>query len=80
MTTFTLGHQLKLDSLEHTQPHLDRLRQLGPNVEEVRFGGNTLGIEACEGVAKELEDKRELRVSSTDRPFGRRRGLSDPST
>ncbi|EGU12512.1 putative Ran GTPase activator [Rhodotorula toruloides ATCC 204091] len=63
MTTFTLGHQLKLDSLEHTQPHLDRLRQLGPNVEEVRFGGNTLGIEACEGVAKELEDKRELRIA-----------------
>ncbi|BGP29835.1 Ran GAP Rna1 [Rhodotorula toruloides] len=63
MTTFALGHQLKLDSLEHTQPHLDRLRQLGPNVEEVRFGGNTLGIEACEGVAKELEDKRELRIA-----------------
>ncbi|BGP22592.1 ran GTPase-activating protein 1 [Rhodotorula toruloides] len=63
MTTFTLGHQLKLDSLEHTQPHLDRLRQLGPDVDEVRFGGNTLGVEACEGVAKVLEDKRELRIA-----------------
>jgi hypothetical protein len=41
-------------------------------VHEVRFGGNTLGIEACEGVAKELEDKRELRVS---RPVHRERGV-----
>ena len=58
-----VGKQLKLDDAAAVQPYLDQLAAL-PDVEEVRFGGNTLGIQACEAIAKELESKRKLRVSS----------------
>lgn len=63
-----MGKQLKLDDADAVRPYLDQLAKL-ENVEEVRFGGNTLGVEACEAIAKELESKRNLRV--------RRRLLSD---
>lgn len=68
-----VGQQLKLDDAAAVQPYLDQLRTL-PDVEEVRFGGNTLGVQACEAIAKELESKRNLRVSRSllrrvERPF-----------
>lgn len=63
-----VGKQLKLDDAAAVQPYLDQLASL-PDVEEVRFGGNTLGIQACEAIAKELESKRNLRVSSAHSPF-----------
>ena len=62
MTLFSLvGQQLKLDTLEQTQPYLDLLRDI-PDLKEVRFGGNTLGVAACEAIAKALEDKHQLEV------------------
>ncbi|GAA6003317.1 hypothetical protein JCM10207_001859 [Rhodosporidiobolus poonsookiae] len=57
-----VGKQLKLDSLADIQPYLDQIEAV-PDLEEVRFGGNTLGVEACEGLAKVLEGKRKLRIA-----------------
>lgn len=74
-----VGKQLKLDDAAAVQPYLDQLAAL-PDVEEVRFGGNTLGIQACEAIAKELESKRSLRVSSRSPPRRRRVERSLTST
>lgn len=61
-TVYSLqGLVLKFDTLESIQPYLDQLEQV-PDLREVRFGGNTLGVEACEGVAKVLENKKSLQV------------------
>jgi hypothetical protein len=57
-----LGKQLKLDDAASIQPYLDQIHAI-PDLEEVRFGGNTLGIEACEALAKTLESKKNLKVS-----------------
>ncbi|GJN88790.1 hypothetical protein Rhopal_001759-T1 [Rhodotorula paludigena] len=57
-----VGRQLKLDSLDQTQPFLDEIAQVD-GLDEVRFGGNTLGVDACEGVARALEKKHSLRVA-----------------
>ncbi|GAA5843864.1 hypothetical protein JCM9279_000171 [Rhodotorula babjevae] len=57
-----VGQQLKLDTLEQTQPYLDLLRDI-PDLKEVRFGGNTLGVAACEAIAKALEDKHQLETA-----------------
>lgn len=65
-----VGKQLKLDDADAVRPYLDQLAQL-PDVEEVRFGGNTLGVQACEAIAKELESKRSLRVRPPSSPVER---------
>ncbi|GAA5839783.1 hypothetical protein JCM3766R1_004613 [Sporobolomyces carnicolor] len=62
-TVYSLqGLVLKFDTLESIQPYLDQLEQV-PDLREVRFGGNTLGVEACEGVAKVLENKKSLQIA-----------------
>lgn len=61
-TVYSLqGFVLKFDDLASIQPYLDELDKV-ENLEEVRFGGNTLGVEACEGVAKVLLTKKSLKV------------------
>jgi Ran GTPase-activating protein 1 len=64
-TSFSIkGKGLKLTSAADIQPYIDELVALGPDVEEVHLGGNTLGIEACESLAKVLEGLKKLKVSS----------------
>ncbi|GAA5865822.1 hypothetical protein JCM8547_005724 [Rhodosporidiobolus lusitaniae] len=57
-----VGKQLKLDDAQSIQPYLDEIDAI-PDLEEVRFGGNTLGIGACEALAKTLESKKQLRIA-----------------
>jgi hypothetical protein len=52
---------LKLDTAADVEPHIRALRDM-KDVEEVRFLGNTLGVEACEAIAKVLEEKKSLKV------------------
>ncbi|KAL8284096.1 hypothetical protein RQP46_004845 [Phenoliferia psychrophenolica] len=56
------GLTLKFDSLASIQPYLDQLHQVA-SLEEVRFGGNTLGIDACAGVGDALSTKHGLKVA-----------------
>ena len=55
------GKGLKLTTAEDIEPHIKALKE-NDAVEEVRFLGNTLGIEACEALAKVLETKKSLKV------------------
>jgi len=62
---FTLeGKSLKLDTAADIEPHLKDL-VASNDVEEARFQGNTLGVEACEALAKVLETKKTLQVCCT---------------
>jgi Ran GTPase-activating protein 1 len=59
---FTLeGKGLKLDTAAHAEPHLKALQAMS-DVEQVSFGGNTLGVEACAAIASVLETKKTLQV------------------
>ncbi|KAF2088226.1 RNI-like protein [Saccharata proteae CBS 121410] len=55
------GKGLKLNTAEDIEPHIQALKD-STDVEEVVFIGNTLGIGACEALAKVLETKKTLRV------------------
>jgi Ran GTPase-activating protein 1 len=55
------GKGLKLTTAEDIEPHLKALKD-HDQVEEVKLLGNTLGIEACEALAKVLETKKTLKV------------------
>ncbi|KDN45218.1 RNI-like protein [Tilletiaria anomala UBC 951] len=62
-TSFSLqGKNLKLDTAADIEPHLEELRAI-ENLEEIHLGGNTLGVGACQALAKELEQKRSLKVA-----------------
>jgi Ran GTPase-activating protein 1 len=59
---FTLeGKGLKLDTAADVEPHIKALREM-EDVEEVRFLGNTLGVEACKVIGEVLETKKTLQV------------------
>jgi Ran GTPase-activating protein 1 len=55
------GKGLKLTTAEDIEPHIKALID-NEHVEEVRFLGNTLGVEASEALAKVLETKKSLKV------------------
>lgn len=55
------GQGLKLNSRADIEPHLQVLRAM-KDVEEVHFGGNTLGVEASEAIAEVLTDLKSLKV------------------
>lgn len=57
-----VGRNLKLNSAQDIRPILDELEKVQP-LEEVHFGGNTLGVEACQALADVLKTKKELKVS-----------------
>ncbi|KAJ8118193.1 hypothetical protein OPT61_g764 [Boeremia exigua] len=57
------GKGLKLTSAADIEPHIQALKD-NNDVEEVRFQGNTLGIEACEALARILETKKSLKVAN----------------
>jgi Ran GTPase-activating protein 1 len=62
------GKGLKLTTAEDIEPHIQDLKS-NDQVEEVKFLGNTLGIEASEALAKVLQTKKNLRVRTL--PFPR---------
>ncbi|KAH8674669.1 putative Ran GTPase-activating protein 1 [Tricladium varicosporioides] len=57
------GKGLKLDSAVDVESHIKSLREM-EDVEEVRFLGNTLGVEACEIIGKVLETKKTLQIAN----------------
>ncbi|KAI5249806.1 RNI-like protein [Aureobasidium subglaciale] len=62
--TFSLeGRGLKLDSAADMDKHIAELKS-NNDVEEVIFVGNTLGIQACEALAKVLENKKKIKVAN----------------
>lgn len=64
-TVFSLhGKGLKFDSVVSIQEHIDELNGT-VELEEIRLGGNTLGVEACAAVAQALSTKPGLKVSTS---------------
>ncbi|KIM97719.1 hypothetical protein OIDMADRAFT_182097 [Oidiodendron maius Zn] len=57
------GKGLKLDTTADVNAHIQPLREM-EDVEEVRFLGNTLGVEACKTLGEVLETKKSLRVAN----------------
>lgn len=57
------GKGLKLTTAEDIEPYIQDLKA-NDSVEEVRFLGNTLGVEASEALAKVLETKKSLKVAN----------------
>jgi Ran GTPase-activating protein 1 len=55
------GKSLKLDTAADVEAHIKPLREM-EDVEEVRFLGNTLGVEACKVLGEVLETKKSLQV------------------
>lgn len=55
------GKGLKLNTRADIEPHLKALREM-KDVEEVHFGGNTLGVGASEALAEVLVTLKSLRV------------------
>jgi hypothetical protein len=55
------GKALKLDSAADMDKHIADL-QSNDDVEEVVFAGNTLGVDACDALAKVLQTKKKLKV------------------
>ncbi|PSK56834.1 Ran GTPase-activating protein 1 [Elsinoe australis] len=61
---FTLeGKGLKLDTAADIESHLGPLIST-PDIEEVRFQGNTLGVEACAALAKVLTTKKSIHTAN----------------
>ncbi|KAG0647894.1 Ran GTPase-activating 1 [Hyphodiscus hymeniophilus] len=57
------GKGLKLDSAADVEAHIKPLREM-QDVEEVRFLGNTLGVEACRVLGEVLETKKTLQIAN----------------
>lgn len=55
------GKPLKLDTAADLEPHIESLKS-NPDVEEIRLGGNTLGIGACKALADVLRTKKNLKI------------------
>ena len=55
------GKGLKLDTAADVDTQIQPLREM-EEVEEVRFLGNTLGVEACKTLGEVLETKKSLQV------------------
>ncbi|EJD03658.1 Ran GTPase activator [Fomitiporia mediterranea MF3/22] len=56
------GKGLKLNTRADIEPHLKKLREM-KDVEEVHFGGNTLGVEASEALAEVLSGLKSLKIA-----------------
>lgn len=67
------GKGLKLTTAADIEPHIQELKT-NDDVEEVKFLGNTLGIEASEALAKVLETKKNLQVPETPLCYRQLRG------
>lgn len=58
-----LGKNLKANTKADLEPYLSELVSMH-DVEEVHFGGNSLGVEACQAIAEVLKAKAKLTVGS----------------
>ncbi|KAL7423130.1 Ran GAP Rna1 [Cryptotrichosporon argae] len=56
-----LGKGLKATTRAELEPYLSELAAMD-NVEEVHFGANSLGVDACEAIAEVLKDKKSLKL------------------
>jgi Ran GTPase-activating protein 1 len=56
-----LGKNLKANTAADLEPFLSELKGM-EDVEEVHFGGNSLGVEACQAIAEVLKTKKSLKV------------------
>ncbi|KLT38864.1 Ran GTPase activator [Cutaneotrichosporon oleaginosum] len=56
-----LGKNLKANTKADLEPYITELADLH-DVEEVHFGGNSLGVEACQAIAAVLKEKKSLKV------------------
>lgn len=66
-TSFSiLGKNIKANSKADLEPYLSELAG-ATDVEEVHFGGNSLGVEACEAIAAVLKEKKSLKVGLTSK-------------
>jgi Ran GTPase-activating protein 1 len=57
-----LGKNIKAQSRADLEPFITELEKFD-DVEEVHFGGNSLGVEACQAIAEVLKTKKHLKVS-----------------
>lgn len=57
-----LGKNIKANSAADLEPYLTELKNLD-DVEEVHFGANSLGVEACQAIAEVLKTKKSLKVA-----------------
>jgi Ran GTPase-activating protein (RanGAP) involved in mRNA processing and transport len=57
-----LGKGIKANSAADLEPYLTELKEM-EDVEEVHFGANSLGVEACQAIAEVLKTKKSLKVS-----------------
>ena len=62
------GQSLKLDTVEHIEPHLKPLIA-SETVTEIHLGGNTFGAPACETLASVLKTKKTLQTAKLDDIF-----------
>jgi len=56
-----LGKNLKAETGQDLEPYLTELKDM-EDVEEVHFGGNSLGVDACKAIAETLKTKKQLKV------------------
>ncbi|KAG8909910.1 hypothetical protein FRC00_009213 [Tulasnella sp. 408] len=56
------GKGLKLNTAADIKPYLDEMKAV-EGLEEIRFGGNTLGIEACTALGEALKGNKTLKVA-----------------
>lgn len=57
------GKGLKLTSKDDIAPYCKVLADMGSDVREIRLGGNTLGVEACQDLAEIIKTKKHLEVN-----------------
>lgn len=66
-TVFSLlGQGLKLDTRADIEPHLAKFDPAV--IEEIHFGGNTVGVEAAQALAEFLTKTQKLRVRVSPLP------------
>ncbi|KAG8752498.1 hypothetical protein FRC11_008299, partial [Ceratobasidium sp. 423] len=69
---FTInGKGLTLSTREDVEPYIKQLREI-KDLEEVHFGGNTLGVGACEAIAEVLKEVDTLKIADFHDIFTRR--------
>ncbi|KAI5852946.1 hypothetical protein DFP73DRAFT_523005 [Morchella snyderi] len=62
------GKPLKLDTAIDVEPYISSLKG-NTTVEEIRLGGNTLGIDACRALGEILKSNKNLKVFKADDIF-----------
>lgn len=56
------GKGIKFETRKDIEPYLKQIREIPGGVEEVHFGGNTLGVEPCIALAEVLKETTTLKV------------------